>query len=94
MEEVKKVAFVHGEFPVGGAERVTCDIANELFKRGGYEVYVFATRLYPDILPANLATDKHFHMVESPVSKAMVRVAIGVLFLIVYVPMASVRWCL
>lgn len=35
MEEVKKVAFVHGEFPVGGAERVTCDIANELFKRGG-----------------------------------------------------------
>ena len=70
MEEVKKVAFVHGEFPVGGAERVTCDIANELFKRGGYEVYVFATRLYPDILPANLATDKRFHMVESPVSKA------------------------
>ena len=87
MEEVKKVAFVHGEFPVGGAERVTCDIANELFKRGGYEVYVFATRLYPDILPANLATDKRFH-------KQMVRVAIGVLFLIVYVPMASVRWCL
>ena len=30
MAEVKKVAFVHGEFPIGGAERVTCDIAAAL----------------------------------------------------------------
>ena len=41
MAEVKKVAFVHGEFPIGGAERVTCDIATALLERGGYEVYVF-----------------------------------------------------
>ena len=33
MAEVKKVAFVHGEFPIGGAERVTCDIATALLER-------------------------------------------------------------
>lgn len=67
MIKVKKVAFVHGEFPAGGAERVTCDIATELFKHGGYEVYVFAARLFPSLLPADLASDNRFHMIESPV---------------------------
>lgn len=67
MAEVKKVAFVHGEFPDGGAERVTCDIATELFKRGGYEVYVLTRKFNSEMLPADLAYDKRFHVIASPV---------------------------
>lgn len=66
MAEVKKVAFVHGEFPVGGAERVTCDIATALLERGGYEVYVFAREYNPELLPSNLASDSRFHVIVSP----------------------------
>ena len=40
-----KVAFIHNNFPAGGAERVTIDIADYLHDVGGYEVYVFATRI-------------------------------------------------
>ena len=40
-----KVAFIHNNFPAGGAERVTVDIADYLHDVGGYEVYVFATRI-------------------------------------------------
>lgn len=60
MAEVKKVAFVHGEFPIGGAERVTCDIATALLERGGYEVYVFVREYNPELLPSNLASDSRF----------------------------------
>ena len=66
MAEVKKVPFVHGEFPDGGAERVTCDIATELFKRGGYEVYVLTRKFNSEMLPADLAYDKRFHVIASP----------------------------
>lgn len=66
MAEVKKVAFVHGEFPIGGAERVTCDIAAALLERGGYEVYVFAREYNPELLPSNLASDNRFHVIVSP----------------------------
>ena len=66
MAEVKKVAFVHGEFPIGGAERVTCDIATALLERGGYEVYVFTRKYNPELLPSNLASDSRFHVIVSP----------------------------
>lgn len=66
MAEVKKVAFVHGEFPIGGAERVTCDIATALLERGGYEVYVFVREYNPELLPSNLASDNRFHVIVSP----------------------------
>ena len=66
MAEVKKVAFVHGEFPIGGAERVTCDIAAALLERGGYEVYVFVREYNPELLPSNLASDNRFHVIVSP----------------------------
>ena len=66
MAEVKKVAFVHGEFPIGGAERVTCDIATALLERGGYEVYVFVREYNPELLPSNLASDSRFHVIVSP----------------------------
>lgn len=40
-----RIAFVHNWFPAGGAERITLDIARYLKSVGGYEVYVYATRV-------------------------------------------------
>lgn len=40
-----RIAFVHGRFPAGGAERVTLDIAGFLKKKGGYEIYVYSSRV-------------------------------------------------
>ena len=45
-----RIAFVHGRFPAGGAERITIDIARYLKGVGGYEVYVYATRVSEDLL--------------------------------------------
>ena len=39
------IAFVHNRFPAGGAERVTMDIASYLKEYGGYEVFVYASRI-------------------------------------------------
>lgn len=65
MAELKKIAFVHETFPVGGAERVTCDIATALLERGGYEVYVLTLKFNSEMLPADLASDKRFHVIAS-----------------------------
>ncbi len=40
-----KIAFIHNNFPAGGAERVTIDIAAYLSSFEGYEVYVYASRI-------------------------------------------------
>lgn len=40
-----KVAFVHNGFPAGGAERITVDIARYLKGVGGYQVYVYTTKV-------------------------------------------------
>lgn len=40
-----KIAFIHNNFPSGGAERVTIDIARYLSSFEGYRVYVLATRI-------------------------------------------------
>lgn len=40
-----KIAFIHNNFPSGGAERVTVDIARYLDSCGGYQVYVYASRI-------------------------------------------------
>ena len=40
-----RIAFVHGRVPAGGAERVTLDIAGFLKKKGGYEIYVYSSRV-------------------------------------------------
>lgn len=42
---MKRVAFVHNNFPGGGAERITIDIARYLNSVGGYQVYVYTTRV-------------------------------------------------
>lgn len=40
-----RIAFIHNNFPAGGAERVTIDIAAYLSAFEGYEVYVYASRI-------------------------------------------------
>lgn len=45
-----RIAFVHNWFPAGGAERITLDIARYLKNIGGYEVYVYATRVDSDLM--------------------------------------------
>ena len=47
---MKKVAFIHNDFPAGGAERVTMDIAGYLHESEDYEVYVFATRIKESLI--------------------------------------------
>lgn len=47
---MKRIAFIHNNFPAGGAERVTIDIARYLKGVGGYEVYVYTTRVSPSLM--------------------------------------------
>ena len=47
---MKRIAFVHNNFPAGGAERVTIDIARYLKSVGGYQVYVYTTRVSSSLL--------------------------------------------
>lgn len=51
IDTIKKVAFIHGDFPFGGAEKVTLDIADYLSPEG-YKIYVFATDFRPELMPA------------------------------------------
>ena len=40
------IAFIHGRFPAGGAERVTIDIARYLHQfKGEYNISVYASRI-------------------------------------------------
>ena len=51
-EQMIRVAFIHNNFPAGGAERITMDIAAYLStQEGRYESYVYASRIASDKLP-------------------------------------------
>ena len=47
---MKRIAFVHNNFPAGGAERITVDIARYLENVGGYKVYVYTTRVSTSLM--------------------------------------------
>lgn len=49
-----KVAFIHNNFPAGGAERVTVDIARYLNTLEDYRVYVYASRISEAVLPGDV----------------------------------------
>lgn len=46
----KRVLFLHNEFPSGGAERVTVDIADYISERG-FDIYVLAREIRNWSLP-------------------------------------------
>lgn len=50
-----KIAFIHNNFPSGGAERVTVDIARYLDSCGGYQVYVYASRIAQTLVTEELS---------------------------------------
>lgn len=50
-----KVAFVHNGFPAGGAERITVDIARYLKSVGGYQVYVYTTKVDQTLVTKELS---------------------------------------
>lgn len=70
-ERVHKIGFIHGDFPFGGAERVTLDIA-EYLKGKGYKVYVFTTVYHEAKMPAG--TENLVEIVHLP-EKNVVRSA-------------------
>lgn len=49
-----RIAFIHNSFPAGGAERITMDIARHLGALGGYEVFVYATRVAEGLMPEDI----------------------------------------
>ncbi len=49
-----RVAFIHGKFPAGGAERITVDIARYLNGVGGYEVFVYTARIAESMLVGDI----------------------------------------
>ena len=52
---MKKIAFIHDTFPIGGAERVTLDICNYLYKNSpDYRCYVFANSFDEESLSKRL----------------------------------------
>ena len=63
---MKKIAFMHQVFLLGGAERVTCDIVRELTRTDEYEFFVFTQEYIPENMPADLLTNEQLHIVEIP----------------------------
>lgn len=59
----RKIAFIHNDFPAGGAERVTMDIANYLVSFG-YKIYIFIGKYNPASLPINIPIS--FEAIELP----------------------------
>ena len=49
-----RIAFVHGSFPAGGAERITIDIARHLSFLSEYEVFVYTTRVVEELMPEDI----------------------------------------
>ncbi len=64
MSEInKKIAFIHDDFPGGGGERVTIDVANYL-SSNNFKVYVFAGRYLKDRLPVDIPMG--YEVIELP----------------------------
>lgn len=50
--KVKKIAFLHNDYPCGGCEKVTSDISEYLINNGR-EVFVFAKNIKPELFSTN-----------------------------------------
>ena len=62
---MKRIAFVHNNFPAGGAERITIDIARYLKSIGGYQVYVYTTRVSPSLMTDEVRDLVNIRMIPS-----------------------------
>ena len=57
--DTKKIVFFHEEFPFGGAERITMDIANYISSHN-YKTYIIALKINRDKLIPELSTSLTF----------------------------------
>lgn len=62
---MKRIAFVHNNFPAGGAERITIDIARYLKSAGGYQVYVYTTRVVDSLMTDEVKDVVHIRTIPS-----------------------------
>lgn len=60
-----RVAFIHNGFPAGGAERITVDIARYLHSVGGYEVFVYTTKVAESLMTDELARIMKIRLIPS-----------------------------
>lgn len=51
---MKRIAFIHGCFPAGGAERITVDVAEYLNNLGGYEIFVYTSKIEDELLTSRI----------------------------------------
>ncbi len=56
----QSVAFLHEDFPFGGGEQVTLNLAS-YFGQNGYTVHVFAMRLHPELQSAGTSLGLQVH---------------------------------
>lgn len=59
----RRIAFIHDDFPNGGGERVTIDVANYL-AASGYEVFIFVGRFCPEKMSKDAPSN--FSVIELP----------------------------
>ena len=63
---MSRIAFVHNNFPAGGAERITMDIVRYLNGFAGkYETFVYATRINEAMLPEDLKANLQVRTIAS-----------------------------
>lgn len=94
---MKKIAFIHDTFPIGGAERITLDICNYLHSNApDYRCYVFATRFDKESLAKRLTGHIELRQIprkaerSSAVERLIVEEGIGLMILVVR-PLADTK---
>lgn len=94
---MKKIAFIHDTFPIGGAERITLDICNYLHSNvPDYRCYVFATRFDEKSLAKRLTGHIELRQIprkaerSSAVERLIVEEGIGLMILVVR-PLADTK---
>ena len=61
---MKKIAFIHEKFPVGGAERVTLDICRYLSENySEYRCYVFASEFVENLIPQEIRKNTEMRVI-------------------------------
>lgn len=68
---MKKIAFIHEKFPIGGAERVTLDIIEYLYKNSSdFQCYVFATEFVEDLCSQEIKSYFEFKTIPERVGRS------------------------
>lgn len=61
---MKRIAFIHEAYPLGGAEKVTSDVVRYLTAEGRFEAFLFVRKLHDAILSGQ--DRRNFHFIHLP----------------------------